>query len=76
MSRFDRITHNAEIMGGKACIAGTRVTVGMIVAQIGEGKSVDELLFEYPYLAAEDVFQALKYAAWAVEARELEIVTA
>jgi len=49
-------------MGGKACIRGMRVTVGMIVGQIGAGHSVDELLVDYPYLDREDVMQALRYA--------------
>ena len=50
MEKLDRITQRPEIMGGKACIRGIRVTVGMIVGQIGAGRSVDELLAEYPYL--------------------------
>jgi uncharacterized protein (DUF433 family) len=47
---FDRISQQPEIMGGKACIRGMLVTVGMIVGQIGAGHSVDELLADYPYL--------------------------
>jgi uncharacterized protein (DUF433 family) len=61
MEKLDRIT-----MGGKACIRGIRVTVGMIVGQIGAGRSVDELLAEYPYLEREDILQALRYARSAV----------
>jgi uncharacterized protein (DUF433 family) len=49
-------------MGGKACIRGMRVTVGMIVGQIGSGRSIEELLAEYPYLEREDILQALRYA--------------
>jgi len=45
---FDRITQNPEVMGGKACVRGTRVTVGMIVGQIGAGHPVDGLLSDYP----------------------------
>ena len=60
---FDRITQDPGIMGGKPCIRGMRVTVGMIVGQIGEGVSIDELLSDYPYLDREDVMQALRYAA-------------
>jgi uncharacterized protein (DUF433 family) len=63
-------------MGGKACIKGTRVTVGMIVNQISEGVTVEKLLSDYPYLTHDDVMQALKYAAWIVDAREIEIVYA
>jgi uncharacterized protein (DUF433 family) len=50
-------------MGGKACIRGLRVTVGMIVGQIGSGRSIEELLSEYPYLEREDILQALRYMA-------------
>ena len=76
MVEFTRISHNINIMGGKACIKGTRVTVGMIVNQISEGKSVEDLLDDYPYITYEDVMEALKYAAWTVNAREIEIVSA
>ena len=74
--QFAGISHDIRIMGGKACIKGTRVTVGMIVTQISEGKTVGELLEEYPYLTHEDIMQALKYAAWTVDAKETEIVPA
>jgi uncharacterized protein (DUF433 family) len=58
-------------MGGQPCIRGMRVTVGMIVGQIGAGRSVDELLSDYPYLEREDVFEALRYAAWRSQEREI-----
>jgi uncharacterized protein (DUF433 family) len=76
MAEFDRITQNPGVMGGKACIRGMRVTVGMIVGMIGAGHSVEELLADYPYLEREDVFQALRYAAWRVEEREVDLATA
>ena len=60
---FDRITQNPDVMGGKPCIRGMRVTVGMIVGQIGAGLSTEELLSDYPYLELEDIMQALRYAA-------------
>jgi len=63
MAQLDRITQNPEVMGGKPCIRGMRVTVGMIVGQIGAGHSIEEVLAEYPYLEREDVLQALRYAA-------------
>ena len=50
-------------MGGKPCIRGMRVTVGMLVGQIGAGRSIDEFLADYPYLEREDILQALRYAA-------------
>lgn len=70
---FDRITRNPAMMGGKACIRGMRVTVGMIVGQIGAGVTIDELLEEYPYLEREDILQALLYAAWRTEDREIDL---
>ena len=63
-------------MGGKACIRGMRVTVGMIVGQISAGVNVDEILRDYPYLEREDVMQALRYAAWRTEEREIVLATA
>lgn len=63
MPHLDRITQQPEIMGGKPCIRGLRVTVGMIVGQLAAGRSADDLLAEYPYLKREDILQALRYAA-------------
>ncbi len=71
MGQFDRITQDPAVMGGKACIRGMRVTVGMVVGQIGAGHSVDQLLASYPYLEREDVLQALRYAARLAEEREV-----
>lgn len=55
MGQFDRITQNPEIMGGKPCIRGTRVTVGTVVGQVGMGHSIAEVLADYPYLEFEGV---------------------
>jgi uncharacterized protein (DUF433 family) len=52
-----------------------RVTVGMIVGQIAAGQSFDELLDEYPYLEREDIVQALRYAAWRAEEREIKLAS-
>ena len=71
MAHLDRITQDPMVMGGKACVRGMRVTVGMIVGQIGSGRSIDEVLSEYPYLEREDVLQALRYAAWLAEERDV-----
>jgi uncharacterized protein (DUF433 family) len=71
MLELDRITQDPQVMGGKACIRGMRVTVGMIVGQIGAGHSIDDLLADYPYLEREDILQALRYAAWRAEEREV-----
>jgi uncharacterized protein (DUF433 family) len=64
MPQFDRITRDPSVMGGKPCIRGMRVTVGMIVGQIGAGHTIDQLLADYPYLEREDILQALRYATW------------
>jgi len=73
---MDRITRNPAVMGGKACVRGKRVTVSMIVGQVDAGHSIDELLASYPYLEREDILQALRYAAWVAEDREVVLATA
>ncbi|MCB2261848.1 MAG: DUF433 domain-containing protein [Candidatus Thiosymbion ectosymbiont of Robbea hypermnestra] len=76
MGRLDRITQQPDRMGGKACIRGMRVTVGMIVGQISAGHSVEDILADYSYLEHEDIIQALRYAAWRAEEREIALVSA
>jgi uncharacterized protein (DUF433 family) len=76
MGHLDRITQQPAVMGGKPCVRGLRVTVGMIVGQIAAGRSIDELLSDYPYLEREDIMQALRYAAWRSEEREVMLATA
>lgn len=76
MTDFTRITHDPAVMGGKPCIRGLRVTVGMIVGQIGAGRIVDELLADYPYLEREDFLEALRFAAWRAQEREIELTDA
>jgi uncharacterized protein (DUF433 family) len=71
MESFDRITQEPGKMGGRPCVRALRVTVGMIVGQIAAGHSVDDVLAEYPYLEREDIMQALRYAAWRAEEREV-----
>lgn len=73
MKDLDRITLNPEVMGGKPCIRGLRVTVGMILSLLAAGKSSTEILIAYPYLEQEDIDQALRYAAWRVEEREVPL---
>ena len=63
MGQLNRITQQPDVMGGKACLRGMRVTVGTIVGQIGAGRTVEQVLVDYPYLEREDVLQALRYAA-------------
>ena len=76
MTRLDRITRDPALMGGRPCVRGMRVTVGMIVGQIGAGVTIDELLADYPYLEREDILQALRYAAWLAEERQITLATA
>ena len=69
--RLDRVTSDPLIMGGRPCIRGQRVTVAMIVGQIAAGQTTDELLTDFPYLEREDIAQALRYAAWRADEREV-----
>jgi uncharacterized protein (DUF433 family) len=75
MEPLKRITIDPKVMGGKPCIRGMRVTVGTIVGLIACGKTIEEILADYPYLERDDVMEALSYAAWRSEERELDVVT-
>ncbi len=72
MSELDRISHDPAVMGGKACIRRMRVTVGTILDLLASGRSREEILEAYPYLA-DDLDQSLSYAAWRLEERELPL---
>ena len=76
MKDLTRITFDPNIMGGKPCIRGMRVTVGMIIGLLATGHSREEVLKLYPYLEAEDVEEALAYAAWRVEEMEAPVIQA
>ena len=67
MKKLNRITWDPEVMGGKPCIRGGRVTVGTIIGLLAAGKTLKAILKAYPYLEEEDVHQSLLYAAWRVE---------
>ncbi len=71
MSKLSRITFDPQVMGGKPCIRGLRMTVGTIVGLIASGRAREEILEAYPYLEEEDINEALEYAAWRVE--EIEV---
>lgn len=64
MLGFDRITFNPQIMAGQACIRGMRVPVSLVINLVANGKTTAEIIEDYPYLEAEDIQQALQYAAW------------
>ena len=76
MKTIDRITFDPEVMGGKPCLRGMRVTVGMVVGLVAAGRTRDEILKLYPYLDDEDITQALTYAAWRTEEIDLPLVPA
>ena len=61
---FDRITFDANIMGGRACIRGMRISVSVVVGQIAHGADFDEILANYPDLERQDIQEAIEYAAW------------
>lgn len=67
MVAFDRITFAPEVMGGKACIRGLRITASLIVNLVANGMSQQDILQAYPYLEPEDIQQSLQYAAWLAE---------
>ncbi len=67
MLEFDRVTFDPNMMGGKACIRGMRVTVSLILNLVANGMSTEEIIETYPYLEQEDIRQALQYAAWLTE---------
>lgn len=70
---FDRISLDHRIMGGVPCIRGTRIPVATVVAMVAEGMTTDEILADFPQLAREDIREALRYAAAAVDERELPL---
>lgn len=67
MFGFDRITFDPDILGGKACIRGMRISVSLVVNLVANGMAIPEILAEYPTLEEEDVTQALRYAAWVAD---------
>ena len=74
MKNFTQITFDPEVMGGKPCIRGLRISVGTVVRLVAAGNSMADILRAYPYLEEEDVREALSYPAWSVEEIELPLV--
>lgn len=66
MENLDRITVNPNTCLGQPTIRGMRITVSVILKMLGNGNSIQEVLEAYPELEAEDVQQAIRYAAWVV----------
>jgi len=75
MRELTRITTDPDVMGGKPCIRGMRVTVGMIVEAIAAGRSVPDLLNDFPYLEEADIREALAFAASLAQGREVRLVS-
>jgi uncharacterized protein (DUF433 family) len=73
MMQFSRITVDPQVMGGRPCIRGLRVTVGTLVGLLAAGHSEAEILKAYPYLEPDDLREALGYAAWRVEEAEVPL---
>ncbi len=76
MRQLQRITFDPNVMGGKPCIRGMRVTVGTIVGLLATGHSKKEILELYPYLESADIDEALSFAAWRSEEMEIPIYSA
>ena len=70
---FDRLTASPDMMGGVPCIRGLRIPVSTIVGMLADGMSVEEILDAYPDLQADDVAQALRYAAYLAKDKEIEL---
>lgn len=72
----ERITVDPGRMGGLPCIRDTRVTVTAVLGQLAAGRTVEQVLLDYPYLEREDILAALEFAAAAVQERELPMTPA
>jgi uncharacterized protein (DUF433 family) len=75
MQKLTRITMDPQVMGGKPCIRSMRVTVGTLVGLMASGKTIDDVLAAYPYIEKQDVLEALTYAAWRAEEKELHLAS-
>ena len=73
MKTLERITADPQVMGGRPCIRGLRVTVGTIVGLVASDHSREDILRLYPYLESEDIAEALAYAAWRSDEFEVPI---
>ena len=71
MTSLNRITRDPDVMGGRPCIRGLRVTIGMVLGLLSAGHDEAEVLAAYPYLEGEDIRQALAYAARRMEDQEI-----
>lgn len=75
VQQFSRITMDPDIMGGKPCIRGMRVTVGMIVEALSAGRIIEQLLVDFPYLEEPDIRDALAFAARLAQGHEIRLAS-
>ncbi len=75
VQQFNRITMDPEVMGGKPCIRGMRVTVGMIVEAMAAGRSIEQLLADFPYIEEPDVREAVGFAARLAQGHEIRLAS-
>ena len=73
INELDRITFDPAVMGGRACIRGMRITVALVLNLVANGMTPGQILDAYPYLEAEDVQQAVRYAAWLADERSYAV---
>ncbi|MCC6148861.1 MAG: DUF433 domain-containing protein [Planctomycetes bacterium] len=76
MPQFKRITVDPDVMGGKPCIRGLRVTVATVIGLMAQGHSTERILKAYPYLEADDLKEALAFAAWRMLESEVPLSAA
>jgi uncharacterized protein (DUF433 family) len=76
MRKFQRITMDPAVMGGKPCIRGMRITVGMIVEELGAGRTKEDLLKDFAYLEEPDIYEALGFAAQLAQGHEVQLANA
>lgn len=72
---FRRITMDPEVMGGKPCVRGMRVTVGMLVEALAAGRTIEQLLADFPYLEEADIREALAFAARLAQGHEVRLAS-
>jgi uncharacterized protein (DUF433 family) len=75
VQQFQRITIDPEMMGGKPCIRGMRVTVGMVVEALSAGRTIEQLLADFPYLEEQDIREALAFAASLAQGHDVRIAS-
>ena len=75
MEQLDRITMDPDVMGGKPCIRGMRVTVGMIVEAMAAGRTIEQLLADFPYIEEPDIREALAFAAHLAQGHEIRLAS-